>query len=40
VHLADAIERLVTRSRSTLSQDREPKNPYRHDGDEGALTVA
>ena len=38
VHLADAIERLVTRSRSTLSQDREPKNPYRHDGDAPAVS--
>ena len=29
VHLADAIELLVTRSRETLSDDRAPKNPYR-----------
>jgi catechol 2,3-dioxygenase-like lactoylglutathione lyase family enzyme len=28
IHLADAIEALVTRSRATLSQDRSPKNPY------------
>jgi glyoxalase family protein len=27
-HLADAIERLVTRSRESLSEDRAPKNPY------------
>ena len=27
-HLADAIEALVLRSRSTLSDDRSPKNPY------------
>ena len=27
-HLADAIERLVMRSRSSLSEDRSPKNPY------------
>ena len=27
-HLADAIERLVERSRPTLSDDRSPKNPY------------
>jgi catechol 2,3-dioxygenase-like lactoylglutathione lyase family enzyme len=27
-HLADAIERLVERSRGTLSDDRTPKNPY------------
>src|SRR5918997_710254 len=27
-HLADAIERLVTRSRESLSDDRTPKNPY------------
>jgi len=27
-HLADAIERLVERSRKTLSSDRTPKNPY------------
>jgi hypothetical protein len=28
VHLADAIERLVTRSQAPLSDDRSPKNPY------------
>ena len=28
VHLADAIERLVARSRESLSDDRAPKNPY------------
>ena len=28
IHLADAIEALMTRSRPTLSPDREPKNPY------------
>ena len=28
-HLADAIERLVTRSRESLSDDRSPKDPYR-----------
>jgi hypothetical protein len=33
VHLADAIERLVTRSRPTLSDDRSPKDPYRRGGD-------
>jgi catechol 2,3-dioxygenase-like lactoylglutathione lyase family enzyme len=27
-HLADAIERLVDRSRASLSDDRSPKNPY------------
>ena len=27
-HLADAIERLVERSRESLSGDRSPKNPY------------
>ena len=27
-HLADAIERLVGRSRASLSDDRRPKNPY------------
>jgi catechol 2,3-dioxygenase-like lactoylglutathione lyase family enzyme len=27
-HLADAIERLVTRSRESLSDDRSPKDPY------------
>lgn len=28
VHLADAIERLVERSRGSLSDDRSPKDPY------------
>jgi catechol 2,3-dioxygenase-like lactoylglutathione lyase family enzyme len=28
-HLADAIERLVARSRDSLSGDRSPKDPYR-----------
>ena len=28
VHLADAIETLVTRSRASLSDDRSPKDPY------------
>jgi catechol 2,3-dioxygenase-like lactoylglutathione lyase family enzyme len=28
IHLADAIEALVTRSRATLSDDRSPKDPY------------
>ena len=28
VHLADAIEKLVKRSRASLSEDRAPKNPY------------
>jgi hypothetical protein len=28
VHLADAIELLVARSRSSLSDDRSPKDPY------------
>jgi catechol-2,3-dioxygenase len=28
VHLADAIELLVLRSRASLSDDRTPKNPY------------
>src|SRR3954465_2626449 len=28
IHLADAIERLVLRSRDSLSDDRSPKNPY------------
>jgi catechol 2,3-dioxygenase-like lactoylglutathione lyase family enzyme len=28
VHLADAIEILVERSRESLSEDRSPKNPY------------
>jgi catechol 2,3-dioxygenase-like lactoylglutathione lyase family enzyme len=29
VHLADAIEELVRRSRASLSDDRSPKDPYR-----------
>jgi catechol 2,3-dioxygenase-like lactoylglutathione lyase family enzyme len=29
VHLADAIERLVERSRDSLSDDRRPADPYR-----------
>jgi catechol 2,3-dioxygenase-like lactoylglutathione lyase family enzyme len=29
VHLADAIETLVGRSRTSLSEDRSPKDPYR-----------
>ncbi len=28
IHLADAIERLILRSRGSLSDDREPKDPY------------
>jgi hypothetical protein len=28
VHLADAIQALVERSRATLSEDRAPENPY------------
>ncbi len=28
VHLADAIEALVSRGRESLSSDRGPKNPY------------
>jgi catechol 2,3-dioxygenase-like lactoylglutathione lyase family enzyme len=28
VHLADAIEALIKRSRQSLSEDRSPKNPY------------
>lgn len=28
IHLADAIQTLVERSRATLSADRSPKNPY------------
>jgi catechol 2,3-dioxygenase-like lactoylglutathione lyase family enzyme len=30
IHLADAIEQLVTCSRDSLSSDRSPKDPYRH----------
>jgi catechol 2,3-dioxygenase-like lactoylglutathione lyase family enzyme len=29
VHLADAIETLVRRSRASLSEDRSPRNPYQ-----------
>jgi catechol-2,3-dioxygenase len=29
VHLADAIEALVERSRESLSEDRAPKDPYQ-----------
>jgi catechol 2,3-dioxygenase-like lactoylglutathione lyase family enzyme len=29
IHLADALERLVERSRGSLSDDRTPKDPYR-----------
>ena len=29
VHLTDAIEHLVARSKDSLSHDRSPKNPYR-----------
>ena len=29
IHVADAIEALVTRSRASLSEDRSPRNPYR-----------
>ena len=28
IHLADAIERLTTRARPSLSEDRSPKDPY------------
>jgi hypothetical protein len=28
IHLADAIESLTTRARTSLSEDRSPKNPY------------
>jgi catechol 2,3-dioxygenase-like lactoylglutathione lyase family enzyme len=34
VHLADAIQELVERSRATLSADRTPKDPYRRQGRE------
>jgi hypothetical protein len=33
VHLADAIETLVRRSRASLSEDRSPGNPYRGGAD-------
>ena len=29
IHVADAIERLTARNRESLSDDREPKDPYR-----------
>ena len=29
IHLADAIETLVRRSRASLSEDRSPRDPYR-----------
>jgi catechol 2,3-dioxygenase-like lactoylglutathione lyase family enzyme len=29
IHLADAIEALVTRSQASLSEDRSPKDPYK-----------
>jgi catechol 2,3-dioxygenase-like lactoylglutathione lyase family enzyme len=29
IHLADAIEALIRRSRESLSEDRSPKDPYR-----------
>ena len=28
IHLADAIEELIARSRESLSEDRSPKDPY------------
>ena len=31
IHLADAIEALVRRSRASLSEDRSPKDPYQHE---------
>lgn len=31
IHLADAIEALVRRSRASLSDDRSPKDPYHHE---------
>jgi catechol 2,3-dioxygenase-like lactoylglutathione lyase family enzyme len=34
VHLADAIETLVRRSRGSLSEDRSPRRAYRDDGGE------
>jgi hypothetical protein len=30
-HLADAIEKVVARSRESLSDDRSPKDPYTRD---------
>ncbi len=35
VHLADAIEQLSEHSRDSLSDDRSPKDPYRHAGPQG-----
>ena len=35
IHLADAIEQLVTASRESLSQDRAPKDPYARSRPEG-----
>ena len=35
VHLADAIETLVRRSRASLSDDRSPKDPYQSGGSDG-----
>jgi len=32
IHLADAIEELVRRSRPSLSQDRTPRDPYEPRG--------
>jgi catechol 2,3-dioxygenase-like lactoylglutathione lyase family enzyme len=32
IHLADAIEALVRRSRASLSEDRSPKDPYQQSG--------
>jgi catechol 2,3-dioxygenase-like lactoylglutathione lyase family enzyme len=32
IHLADAIERLVERSRPSLSDDRAPRDPYQREG--------
>jgi hypothetical protein len=32
VHLADAIEALMLRSRASLSEDRSPQHPYRESG--------
>jgi hypothetical protein len=32
VHLADAIEQLVTESQASLSDDRTPRDPYAHAG--------
>jgi catechol-2,3-dioxygenase len=29
IHVADALERLVERSRESLSDDRSPRDPYR-----------